>query len=136
VDGVVRRWRVAARTGPDDVRRLDVDGDTGAVTFVETERFPRPVDAAAEGSLRAPMPGTVVALHVAVGSRVGEGQELLVLEAMKMQHVVRADRAGRVEHLPVPVGGTVELDAVLAVLVDLKDDDPQDDPTQDEEARP
>ena len=69
-----------------------------------------------EGSLRAPLPGTVVALRVAVGDEVSTAQELLVIEAMKIQHVVRADRAGRVEALPVHVGSTVEVGAVLAVL--------------------
>jgi propionyl-CoA carboxylase alpha chain len=116
VDGLIRRWHVARYPGPDGDRRLDVDGDTGHVTFVEAQRFPEPGDAADEGSLRAPMPGTVVALRVAVGDEVSAAQELLVIEAMKMQHVVRADRGGRVEALPVHVGSTVEVGAVLAVL--------------------
>jgi propionyl-CoA carboxylase alpha chain len=115
VDGLIRRWHVARYPGPDG-DRLDVDGDTGHVTFVEAQRFPEPGDAADEGSLRAPMPGTVVALRVAVGDEVSAAQELLVIEAMKMQHVVRADRGGRVEALPVHVGSTVEVGAVLAVL--------------------
>ena len=116
IDGLVRRWRVARYPGADGRRRLDVDGDTGHVTFAEAERFPEPGDATDEGSLRAPLPGTVVALRVAVGDEVSAAQELLVIEAMKMQHVVRADRAGRVEALPVHVGSTVEVGAVLAVL--------------------
>src|SRR5215468_4098351 len=115
VDGLIRRWRVARYPSPDG-GRLDVDGYPGHVTFVEAERFPEPGDAADEGSLRAPLPGTVVALHVAVGDEVSTAQELLVIEAMKIQHVVRADRAGRVEALPVRVGSTVEVGAVLAVL--------------------
>jgi len=114
--GLIRRWRVARYPGPDGGLRLDVDGDAGHVTFAEAERFPEPGDAADEGSLRAPLPGTVVALRVAVGDEVSTAQELLVIEAMKIQHVVRADRAGRVEALPVHVGSTVEVGAVLAVL--------------------
>jgi acyl-CoA carboxylase subunit alpha len=114
--GLIRRWRVARYPGTDGGRRLDVDGDTGHVTFVEAERFPEPGDATDEGSLRAPLPGTVVALRVAVGDEVSTAQELLVIEAMKMQHVVRADRAGRVEALPVHVGSTVEVGTVLAIL--------------------
>jgi propionyl-CoA carboxylase alpha chain len=114
--GLIRRWRVARYPGPDGGRLLDVDGDAGHVTFVEAERFPEPGDATDEGSLRAPLPGTVVALRVAVGDEVSTAQELLVIEAMKVQHIVRADRAGRVAALPVHVGSTVEVGAVLAVL--------------------
>jgi biotin carboxyl carrier protein len=116
VDGVVRRWRVERYAGADGGRRHEVDGDAGAVTFTEAERFPLPGQAVAAGSLRAPLPGTVVALRVAVGDEVVAGQELLVIEAMKIQHVVRADLDGRVCELPVEVGSTVEVGAVLAVL--------------------
>jgi len=122
-DGVVRRWRVARYPGPDGATRLEVDGDAGAVTFTEADRFPEPGYAADPGSLRAPLPGTVVAVRVAVGDQVRAAQELLVIEAMKMQHIVRADRAGRVAALPVTAGAAVEVGAVLAVLTD---DQPQE----------
>jgi propionyl-CoA carboxylase alpha chain len=118
VDGLVRRWRVVRYAGRDGECRLEVDGDTGGVTFTEADRFPPPSVAGDSGSLLAPLPGTVVALRVAVGDEVSAGQELLVIEAMKMQHVVRADRAGRVSALPVQAGAAVEVGAVLAVLAD------------------
>ena len=117
-DGLVRRWRVTRYARDDGTYRLEVDGDAGAATFLEASRFPEPGAADDPGSLRAPLPGTVVALRVAVGDDVSAGQELLVIEAMKMQHVVRADRAGRVAELPVQAGRTVEVGAVLAVLAD------------------
>jgi acyl-CoA carboxylase subunit alpha len=117
-DGLVRRWRVARYPGPGGAARIEVDGDTGAVTFTEADRFPEPVEADDEGSLRAPLPGTVVTLRVAVGDEVSAAQELLVIEAMKMRHVVRADRAGRVAALPAGVGAAVEVGAVLVVLAD------------------
>jgi propionyl-CoA carboxylase alpha chain len=103
-DGLLRHWRVARYPGC-----LFVDGDTGSVRFTEVPRFTEPVSASDEGSLRAPMPGTVVAVSVAVGDVVEPGQELLVIEAMKMRHVIRADRAGRIESLPVTTGSTVEV---------------------------
>jgi propionyl-CoA carboxylase alpha chain len=122
-DGMVRRWLVARYPGPGAATRLEVDGDAGAVTFTEADRFPEPGYAADSGSLRAPLPGTVVAVRVAVGDQVRAAQELLVIEAMKMQHVVRADRSGRVAALPVKAGAAVEVGAVLAVLAD---DQPQE----------
>ena len=53
----------------------------------------------ASGSLVAPMPGLVKQVLVAVGARVAKGDALLVLEAMKMEQVIRAPRAGRVSAL-------------------------------------
>jgi acyl-CoA carboxylase subunit alpha len=111
--GVVRRFDVARY--PDD-DRVFVDGDAGSVVFTEVPRFPEPAEAGTEGSLRAPLPGTVVAVRVAVGDVVEPGQELLVIEAMKMQHVVCADRAGRVESLGVEAGRTVDVGATLVVI--------------------
>jgi propionyl-CoA carboxylase alpha chain len=117
VDGVVRRWSVAHYPGAcGDAGRIEVDGDAGAVTFFEVPRFPEPGATGEAGSLRAPLPGTVVAVRVGVGDEVGAGQELLVIEAMKIQHAVRADQAGLVTALPVRAGSTVEVGAVLAVL--------------------
>jgi len=60
-----------------------------------------------EGALEAPMPGRVSALRVAVGQRVRKGDELLVVEAMKMENALRAPRDGVVRALHVGVGEMV-----------------------------
>jgi propionyl-CoA carboxylase alpha chain len=75
-----------------------------------------PADAVASGSLLAPMPGTVVSVNVEPGQQVEAGQAVLVLEAMKMQHTVRAPGAGTVTEIDVQVGGQVAAGAVLAVV--------------------
>ncbi|MFG2355996.1 acetyl/propionyl/methylcrotonyl-CoA carboxylase subunit alpha [Streptomyces sp. NPDC048521] len=67
-------------------------------------------------SLTAPMPGTVTVVKVAVGDEVAAGQSLLVVEAMKMEHVVSAPHAGTVAELDVTPGTTVAMDQVLAVI--------------------
>ncbi|MGV9989838.1 acetyl-CoA carboxylase biotin carboxylase subunit [Streptomyces sp. NPDC003374] len=67
-------------------------------------------------SLTAPMPGTVTVVKVAVGDEVEAGQSLLVVEAMKMEHVVAAPHAGTVTELDVTPGTTVAMDQVLAVI--------------------
>ncbi|MGW1723063.1 acetyl/propionyl/methylcrotonyl-CoA carboxylase subunit alpha [Streptomyces sp. NPDC002306] len=67
-------------------------------------------------SLTAPMPGTVTVVKVAVGDEVGAGQSLLVVEAMKMEHVISAPHAGTVAELDVRPGTTVAMDQVLAVV--------------------
>ncbi|MEV0633379.1 acetyl/propionyl/methylcrotonyl-CoA carboxylase subunit alpha [Streptomyces sp. NPDC050619] len=67
-------------------------------------------------SLTAPMPGTVTVVKVAVGDEVSVGQSLLVVEAMKMEHVISAPHAGTVTELDVVPGTTVAMDQVLAVI--------------------
>ncbi|MEU2423167.1 biotin carboxylase N-terminal domain-containing protein [Streptomyces sp. NPDC007851] len=67
-------------------------------------------------SLTAPMPGTVTVVKVAVGDEVTAGQSLLVVEAMKMEHVISAPHAGTVAELDVRPGATVAMDQVLAVI--------------------
>jgi acetyl-CoA carboxylase biotin carboxylase subunit len=107
------------------IRRFEVRGD-GVAAYVDTgrgtlrfrrrPRFPDPEAAVPEGSLVAPMPGTVVRVRVAEGDEVSAGQPLLVLEAMKMEHEVVADTSGTVVELPVAVGTAVDTGQVLAVL--------------------
>ncbi|MEU6093398.1 acetyl/propionyl/methylcrotonyl-CoA carboxylase subunit alpha [Streptomyces sp. NPDC047079] len=79
-------------------------------------------------SLTAPMPGTVTVVKVAVGDEVTAGQSLLVVEAMKMEHVISAPHAGTVAELDVAPGTTVAMDQVLAVIAPHEDerDEPED----------
>jgi acetyl-CoA/propionyl-CoA carboxylase biotin carboxyl carrier protein len=67
-------------------------------------------------TLAAPMPGTVTVVKVAVGDQVSAGQSLLVVEAMKMEHVISAPHAGTVAELDASAGSTVAMDQVLAVV--------------------
>ncbi|MFI1397635.1 acetyl/propionyl/methylcrotonyl-CoA carboxylase subunit alpha [Streptomyces sp. NPDC020681] len=67
-------------------------------------------------TLAAPMPGTVTVVKVAVGDEVVAGQSLLVVEAMKMEHVISAPHAGTVAELDVTPGTTVAMDQLLAVV--------------------
>ena len=69
-------------------------------------------------AVAAPLAGTVVSVAVAPGDQVAAGDELLVVEAMKMEHEVRAPRAGLVQAVPVAVGTTVADGAVLVVLAE------------------
>ncbi|MEV3857070.1 biotin carboxylase N-terminal domain-containing protein [Streptomyces sp. NPDC050095] len=73
------------------------------------------------GSLTAPMPGTVTVVKVAVGEEVTAGQSLLVVEAMKMEHVIAAPHAGVVTELDVTPGTTVAMDQVLVVIATTAD---------------
>ncbi|MGH4028422.1 biotin carboxylase N-terminal domain-containing protein [Actinomycetota bacterium Odt1-20B] len=74
-------------------------------------------------SLTAPMPGTVTVVKVAVGDEVAAGQGLLVVEAMKMEHLISAPHAGTVTELDVTPGTTVAMDQVLAVVAPAAEED-------------
>jgi len=111
VDGVRRVCRV------DRFAHLFyVDSPLGTSELVELSRFPDPDDAAHVGSLLAPMPGSVVAVAVAEGDHVKQGAPVVVLEAMKMEHIVHAPAAGVVSAIEVGVGQQVDTGAVLAVI--------------------
>jgi len=69
-------------------------------------------------AVRAPLTGTVVAVAVAPGDPVATGDELLVIEAMKMEHEVRARAAGLVREVSAAVGVTVAAGDVLVTLAE------------------
>lgn len=73
------------------------------------------VEGAADPEVRSPMPGTVVSVSVKDGDLVEEGQVLLAVEAMKMEHQLQASVAGRV-HLTSTTGDLVKADQVLATI--------------------
>jgi len=71
-----------------------------------------------EGSLRAPMPGKVISVEVKADDTVEEGQTLMVIEAMKMEHAIVAPANGSVEEVCYAVGDTVDERATLVRLSD------------------
>jgi propionyl-CoA carboxylase alpha chain len=94
-----------------------VDSPFVSIALTVPPRFPAPQDQAAPGSLRAPMPGTVIRIgEFTPGDRVVIGQPLLWLEAMKMEHVITAPATGTLTELNAEIGRQVELGAVLAVV--------------------
>jgi pyruvate carboxylase subunit A/propionyl-CoA carboxylase alpha chain len=109
VDGVQRPFDVASYGDT-----VFVDSPLGAVPLVVLPRFPDPGTAIAQGSLVAPMPGSVVRVGAAVGDTVTAGQPLVWLEAMKMEHTLAAPGDGMLAELNVEPGQQVEVGAVLA----------------------
>ena len=70
----------------------------------------------ADGTVRSPMPGTILAVHVSVGETVSAGQPVLVVEAMKMEHTVTAPLDGVITELTAKAGQQVPMDETLAVI--------------------
>ena len=73
-------------------------------------------EAAGDARIRAPMPGRVVVVKSEAGQTVVAGQELLVMEAMKMELSIKAPHDGELAELRVAAGDFVEAEAVLAVM--------------------
>jgi biotin carboxyl carrier protein len=137
------RWRVvvdgaamelaAEPLGPGRFRLLGPDGVvTAEVTAAGARRFVRlgAMDFVLEaeaggrarargpagGGLEAPMPGVVTRVLVSAGDDVRRGQPLIAIEAMKMEHLVRAPRDGRVRRVAARAGETVNGGAALVEL--------------------
>jgi propionyl-CoA carboxylase alpha chain len=117
--GIARQFSVH-RVGDE----VYVDSPLGATALTEAERFPEPGAQTVAGSLLAPMPGTVVRVAVAVGDAVEAGAPIVVLEAMKMEHVVAAPAAGVVAELAVQAGQAVDAGTELARVEPATDDAP------------
>jgi propionyl-CoA carboxylase alpha chain len=97
-----------------------VDGADGSTVFHLVPRFPSPDEAAHAGSLTAPMPGSIVRLHVSAGDRVTGGQPLVALEAMKMEHQIVAPGDGTVAEVLVHAGEQVDTGQALLRLETLE----------------
>jgi acetyl-CoA carboxylase biotin carboxylase subunit len=110
-DGVRRSFR-AVRAG--DV--WHVHGLDGSVMLAEMPRFPDPSAEAGEGGCVAPMPGKVIQIRVEAGQRVSQGDVLVVMEAMKMEHTVAAPADATVEKVHVGEGEQVDGGVLLVTL--------------------
>lgn len=125
---------VDLRTGADGRAWLTIDGEhhevvvatRGDDVFVHVDgaayqlRYRHPLDrlaaslhGSAEDSVRAPMPGSIVAVHVKPGESVAKGQVLLVMESMKMETTVTAPRDGVIQAVQYEKGQTFDRDALL-----------------------
>lgn len=73
-------------------------------------------------TVTAPLPGRVIEIKVKVGDKVSVGQEVLILEAMKMENSITSDYAGFVKQILVVEGDSVQADAVLIEIADSEGD--------------
>ena len=107
--------------GPD----LFVDADGHQLILSEPPYASGASEFGGSGSIRAPMPGRILKLEAAPGAMVEIGTRLLVLEAMKMEHVLRAPFAGRMADMLVREGDQVREGDVLCTIASDDEKSPQ-----------
>jgi propionyl-CoA carboxylase alpha chain len=111
VDG--RRSRARVTRSHD---HLYVQTPHGTATFEIVPRFVVPGFEVAPGGLNAPMPGVIIDVRVEVGQHVEAGETLMVMEAMKMEHVITSPSTGTVGEILVTTTQQVDSGAVLLTI--------------------
>lgn len=129
IDG--KEYHVAIGGVSDDyVADVTVNGETFQVQMEEPEKkveLGKPVEEASDdaapaaqvnaaNAVKAPLPGTITSIEVAVGQEVKAGDTVVVLEAMKMQNSIEAEKDGKVTAIAVKVGQAVLEDDPLVVV--------------------
>jgi biotin carboxyl carrier protein len=122
----------------DDIAKIEVNGTTyevevhhekkisktptlvrkPAVLSSDTDkaRTSKPTERKGAGVLKAPLPGTILEIKIKVGDVVKIGDQLIVMEAMKMENNINADKEGKIEAIKVNVGDSVlEGDALVEI---------------------
>jgi propionyl-CoA carboxylase alpha chain len=110
-DGVRRRYQVRMTAA-----RAEVNGPEGQSSFLLRTDDDTEERGGAAGECRAPLPGAITTVLVAVGDVVSEAAGLVVLEAMKMEHILRAGGAGTVAQVLCAAGDQVEVGDVLVIV--------------------
>lgn len=118
IDGYIRTVRVHMQ---DSQVWVHTDGNIYHLRWVSP--LPEPVSQAqSRGSLRAPMPGQVIDVAVEIGQSVHQGDLLLIIEAMKMEHRIEAPHDGTVQAIYYAVGDAVQTDDVLVSIANMSEE--------------
>jgi biotin carboxyl carrier protein len=105
-EAIVDGFRFVVETEPERVASLRERASQGRAASVHGGPL----------QVKAIIPGKVVAVSVTIGDTVTAGQQLLVVEAMKMQNELRAPRDGAIERVGVAVGANIEIGDLLVVI--------------------
>jgi propionyl-CoA carboxylase alpha chain len=114
-----RRWSTTVLDGPDhhgDGGFVRVGSNAGWTVLERPARYVVPDDTGSAGGPVCPLPGTVIAVHVADGDQVEDGQLLMVVEAMKMEHKIVAATAATIAEVRFAVGDRVDAGDLLVAF--------------------
>ncbi|MEU9042849.1 MULTISPECIES: biotin carboxylase N-terminal domain-containing protein [unclassified Kitasatospora] len=125
VDGLQTTFSLATDATPGlaagPVTWLGIEGDAWPLHAYDPVVESAAGAGAHHGALTAPMPGTVTVVKTTAGETVRKGQPLLVLEAMKMEHVIAAPHDGVVAELRATAGATVAMEDLLVVVTPVEE---------------
>ncbi|MFI8459267.1 acetyl/propionyl/methylcrotonyl-CoA carboxylase subunit alpha [Kitasatospora sp. NPDC085464] len=125
VDGLQTTFSLATDATPGlaagPVTWLGIEGDAWPLHAYDPAVERAAGAGAHHGALTAPMPGTVTVVKATAGETVRKGQPLLVLEAMKMEHVIAAPHDGVVAELRATAGATVAMEDLLVVVTPVEE---------------
>ena len=110
-DGVLRRYRVRLAA-----HSAEVNGPEGQSSFARRTEDDPDEQGGLAGECRAPLPGAITRVLVTAGDPVSDGDPLVVLEAMKMEHTLRASGTGTVGQVLCAPGDQVDVGDVLVVV--------------------
>ena len=112
----MKKYRVTVNGVPYEVELEELTGAAPAPAPAPAAA-PAPPPAPAGGEqVSSPMPGTILAVNVAVGDTVKRGQVLMILEAMKMENEIMCPRDGRITAIQTTKGATVESGTPLCTI--------------------
>lgn len=114
----MKKYRVTVNGVPYEVELEELTGaaPAPAPAPAATPAPPPPPAPAGGEQVSSPMPGTILAVNVAVGDTVKRGQVLMILEAMKMENEIMCPRDGVVASVNTSKGASVESGTLLCVL--------------------
>jgi len=118
LDGSIHRVSLAEAAGQ-ALPSLPREAEKAREPIPDVSRSPVRASIPVNGNgnvISAPMPGDIVQIHVKIGDQVSLGQEVCVLEAMKMKNILRASKAGIVKSVEVSLGQSVKFGDVLVRL--------------------
>lgn len=108
VDGEEIEVHVASQPGASAPKVAPPPKSAAPAPSPASAAAPSPPTSGVSGDVLAPLPGTVVSISVSEGDQVEPGQELCVLEAMKMNNPIRATQAGAVKEIHIRIGQKVQ----------------------------
>ena len=118
IDGVERKIEIARAAAAASISAAPAPPPAAPAPAAPAGQAPAPAPAVPAGGeqITAPLPGKILSVAVQMGDRVNKGDELCVIEAMKMGNSIKAQRAGTVKGVLVSPGQTVGFGATLFVM--------------------